>query len=349
MTPVIAYLSRAVGAPGPTLVMDRAALPAGEEALLAALADIRRRLPEVSGAEVLKLALIGPARHPLYDLDYRFVQAMPGAPDRFDLRGNCGHSILAAITAAERMGLLPRLAPGQRVRVNALNNGDRVVCEVDQAGRRGSVFTAHFLAEPGTRLGSLLMTGKPVSEGAAAVASSYVRMGNPYIFVDAADLGVRHQDGLFRDDRKLFAALTRLREDAAVRLGWAPEGAFPKIAAVASFRPGRLAVRALTVPGWHPGLALTGVVCLAAATAIGGTVPNRLLGPDRAAAGRIAVDTPGGPVTAACATTGDSTDDELMWISVGEKESNPVGPVNLGPLTVTPMPEEAAPCLSLSA
>ncbi|MEZ0089191.1 PrpF domain-containing protein [Streptacidiphilus sp. EB129] len=331
-----AQLARAVGAPGPTLVLDADTLPSRDGELLASLAAVRLGLraahpaPGADGpdsgqggdgsgeqGEVLKWALLAPSPHPLFDLDYRFVQAMPGSHDRFDLNGNCGHSLLAAITATAGRGRLDRLAVGDRVRVRVLNNGDQVVCEVDETARGRAVFTAHFLTPPHTRLGSLLRDGGRV-----------VSMGNPYLFVDAARLGVRSPEQLFGEPPGLCQALARLREQQAARLGWPVDGAFPKVAAVVAAGPGRLAVRALTVPGWHPGLALTGAVCLAAASALRGTVPHRLSHVFGAPpSGRIQIDTPSGPVEARYAATGDGQDDELLWVSVGGKEVHLLGPV----------------------
>ncbi|MBC3843045.1 hypothetical protein GXW82_31280 [Streptacidiphilus sp. 4-A2] len=196
---------------------------------------------------------------------------MPDAVDHFDTTGNCGHSLLAAVTAAADAGWLPALRPGDRIRARVLNNGDQVVCQVDETAHGlvdgHAVFTAHFVAPPGTALGKLLRDGGRV-----------VRMANPYLFVDAAKLGVRGSEELFRGEpQDLYATLEGMRREQAARLGWRLDGAFPKVAAVVPVAPGRLAVRALTVGGWHPGLALTGAVCLAAASALEGTVPYRLL------------------------------------------------------------------------
>jgi 2-methylaconitate cis-trans-isomerase PrpF len=326
-------LARATGAPGPTLVLDADALPHDDDALVAALTRIRRRLPKPGGAaEVLKWALIAPSAHPLFDVDYRFVQAMPDAPDHFDLNGSCGHSLLAAVTAAAQAGRLPALRTGDRIRARVLNNGDHVVCQVDHASARRTVFTAHFVAPPGTRLGTLLRDGGRV-----------VRMANPYLFVDGARLGVRDREALFRGEQpELRATLERLRGRQAARLGWPPNGAFPKVAAVVPVAAGHLAVRALTVGGWHPELALTGAVCLAAASALRGTVPHRLLaatGGDAAAGGgaaageaggRLVIDTPARQVVASYAATGDGPDDELLWVSVGGKETHALGTVAVG-------------------
>ncbi|QMU71479.1 PrpF domain-containing protein [Streptacidiphilus sp. P02-A3a] len=332
-----ALLARAAGAPGPTLVLDLNALPTDEAALEAELTRIRLRLRErqadggldglggPGGAEVLKWALIAPSAHPLFDVDYRFVQAMPDAVDHFDATGNCGHSLLAAVTAAAEAGWLPRLRPGDRIRARVLNNGDQVVCQVDGTppgpGDDNVVFTAHFVAPPGTTLGQLLRDGGRV-----------VRMANPYLFVDASRFGVRTAEQLFRgEQRDLYAALEGMRREQAARLGWRPDGAFPKVAAVVPVAPGRLAVRALTVGGWHPGLALTGAVCLAAASALEGTVPYRLL---RAhgrplSPGDVLIDIPSGQVAAACAATGESPDDELLWVSVGGKKARTLGRMEL--------------------
>jgi len=329
-----ALLARATGAPGPTLVLDLNALPSDEVELEAALTRIRLRLRESrghgrhaapGGDEVLKWALIAPSAHPLFDVDYRFVQAMPDAVDHFDTTGNCGHSLLAAITAAAEAGWLPPLAPGDRIRARVLNNGDQVVCQVDETahGPDGGhvVFTAHFVAPPGTALGRLLRDGGRV-----------VRMANPYLFVDASKLGVRGREELFRGEHlDLYAALGSMRREQAARLGWRLDGAFPKVAAVVPVAPGQLAVRALTVGGWHPGLALTGAVCLAAASALEGTVPYRLLRAHGTPPipGSVLIDTPSGRVTAACSATGEGADDELLWVSVGGKEARLLGRVEL--------------------
>ncbi|SEK88870.1 PrpF domain-containing protein [Streptacidiphilus jiangxiensis] len=322
-----AALARAIGAPGPTLVLDADALPADGDELVDALTRIRRRLPSLASTrgagEVLKWALIAPSAHPLFDVDYRFVQAMPDAPDHFDLSGTCGHSLLAAVTAAAQAGRLPALRAGDRIRARVLNNGDQVVCQVDQASARHTVFTAHFVAPPGTRLGTLLRDGGRV-----------VRMANPYLFVDGARLGVRDREALFRGEQpELYATLERLRRRQAARLGWPLNGAFPKVAAVVPVAPGHLAVRALTVGGWHPELALTGAVCLAAASALHGTVPNRLLaaaGGVQTAPGRLVIDTPARQVVASYAATGDGPDDELLYVSVGGKETVALGTVAVG-------------------
>ena len=111
---------------------------------------------------------------------------------------------------------------------------------------------------------------------------SLVRYGNPYVFVDACRFP--------EDEAALRHHLLALRAEAARVLGYPPRSALPKIAAFAA-GPGGVAVRALTVGGWHPRLALTGAAALAAAGAIDGTVVPAPTGPVRTPGGTVTVST----------------------------------------------------------
>ncbi|HEX8159616.1 MAG TPA: PrpF domain-containing protein [Solirubrobacteraceae bacterium] len=332
---MIAHIAAADGSPCPTLVLDASQLPSEQDALCAALSAAREALIAAGDAHVLKIALISRARHPLFDLDYRFVQCLPAHPERFDLRGSCGHSILSSIIVAGQLGWLPPLAPDARVRVHVVNNGDHVVCEVDEAGRRTGNFTVHFLHTPAARLGDLLLTAQPVSDlqcRGMKYPVSLVSVGNPYVFVNAASLGIATIDEFFGEDPALFERLAALRAAAAARLGFPPDGAFPKIAAVAQFQPGRLAVRAISVPSWHPTLAVTGAVCLGVASAIAGTIPYELAQAAGCTPGEIAIDTPGGSTAVSTEVSGTTTADRLLWASVTRKRAHLIRAVVLDAL-----------------
>ena len=272
---MIGQLTYAEGAPCPTLVLDARDLPREQHALLGALSAIRRWLSDGDHAQVLKIALIEPSASPASDLDYRFIQAWPDDPDRFDLRGSCGHSILGAVLASPEFGMRPALAAGQRTRVNVTNNGDRVICQVDHAADGVAVFEIRFRFAPPKPAADLLLTRQPRTEldvDGERVAVSLVSAGNPYVFVAGASVGAPTADALFGGGQELLDRLVRIRAAAAVMLGWPLTGAFPKAAAVIGTEHA-VAVRAVSVPGWHPTLALTGSVCLAAATRIAQTIP----------------------------------------------------------------------------
>ncbi|MFB7937639.1 hypothetical protein [Streptomyces sp. NPDC056049] len=248
MTPS-ALLVRADGAPGPTLVVRVDRMPGG-------LLGLGRELARLPAAHA-KIALYG--GDGAGGLRYRFVQRLPGGG--FDFRAGCGHSLLACVVAEGRPG---------PVTVRALTTGDTVRCEPEPPG---GAYTLHFLRPPDAP--GTLPTGRP-RDRLLGVPVSLVSYGNPYVFVDA-----RHVRAPAR------AHLLALRAEAARLLGHPPDSALPKIAAVEA-TPAGLAVRALTVGGWHPRLAVTGAAALAAAGALDGTVVPRADGPVR---------TPGGTVT----------------------------------------------------
>ncbi|MFF9019134.1 PrpF domain-containing protein [Streptomyces eurythermus] len=334
---MIAYLAQATGAPTPTLVLDAGLVPPDEPDIRAVLTTVRSWLAANGHHDVLKFALVTPSAHPLFDLDYRFVQGLPDGPGHFDFRGSCGHSILSSVLAADTLGWLPGLAPGSRVRVRVLNNGDHVVCEVDEARRDSGTFTVHFVQDSDRALEDLLLTGRArdlLLTPSGLHEASLVATGNPYVFVDAESLGLASRQELFEAGEETYERLQQIRTAAATTLGWPPESVFPKIAAVGSYEPGRLAVRAISVPSWHPTLALTGATCLAAAAAIPGTVPAGLL--ERAGAGLddIVVDTPRSTtrIAASLGTTADARS-ALLWVSVGDKHAHLRGPAKIPELS----------------
>ncbi|HEX2051350.1 MAG TPA: PrpF domain-containing protein [Actinomycetota bacterium] len=345
---MLTYVAYADGSPTPTLVMDAGLLPEPEDELVPLLRATRSWLVDNGGAPILKFALIRPSEHPMFDLEYRFVQCVPGPEPSFDFRGSCGHSILNSVIAASQMGWLPWLAPSLRARVHVQNNGDHVVCEVDEANRGCGVFTVHFVPSPSPRLGSLLLTGTPVcylETSIGPVEASLVSAGNPYVFVDARRLGIDGAEQLFSAGNELFELMNEIRLSAVRLLGWDERSVFPKIAAVGAFAPGELAVRAISVPRWHPTLALTGSTCLATAAAIPGTVVERAARATGSDATRLTVRTPGGTTAVSCRTSGPGLDDELLYGSVSRKRARVLGSLAIEPLSVITYRKEAGECL----
>ncbi|MFJ8658376.1 PrpF domain-containing protein [Streptomyces sp. NPDC093795] len=278
---VHATVVRAHDAPGPTLVLRLDHLPPGALALGGELAWVRRALVGTPYARIGKIALYRPGP----TLDYRFVQALPTGG--FDFRAGCGHSLLACVVADGRPG---------PVTVRAVTTGDTVLCEPQP---HGDAYTLSFLRAP-TAPGTL-PTGRPVDllDGTPV---SVVRYGNPYVFVDArhlrahGDLDARHLRAHGDLDARHLRAqddldrLLSLRAHAARLLGHPPHSALPKIATFTR-GPAGISVRALTVGGWHPRLALTGAAALAAAGALDGTVVPTVSGPVRTPGGTVTVST----------------------------------------------------------
>jgi 2-methylaconitate cis-trans-isomerase PrpF len=353
---MIGHLVYAAGAPCPSLVMDARSLPRELPAMLAVLGLTRRQLAETGHGNVLKFATIEPSSEPDADLDYRFIQALPDGPDRFDLRGSCGHSLLCAAVASADGGMAPDLAAGRRIRVRVLNNGDRVTCAVESADPEAVRFTARFEYAQPRPVGDLLLTGEPLTlldvpdldvpglPATRRIPVSLISTGNPYVFVDGALVGAPTAKALFTGGDVLLTRLVRIREAAAALLGWPPSGPFPKIAAVLpSGQPGGVAVRAVSVPSWHPTLALTGSVCLATAMNIAYTVPWLAARTAGQVADAVAIHTPGGRWPVSVAMLPGDGQPRVGEVVVGHRTVTRKGqlrinvPVHLRPSRVQPV------------
>ena len=132
---------------------------------------------------------------------------------------------------------------------------------------------------------------------------------------------------MFTAGEDVWQVLQHIRQAAIQHLGWNPRSIFPKIAMVGAFDLGRLAVRAISVPTWHPTLAMTGAICLGAAATIQHSIPARLV--EQSIAGHSAeqadinhhfqLQTPDGLVAVTCTTTGTGLDDTILYMSVSNK------------------------------
>jgi 2-methylaconitate cis-trans-isomerase PrpF len=159
-----------------------------------------------------------------------------------------------------------------------------------------------FTDPGGARTGRLLPTGRACDvlevPGFGSVEASLVDAGNPCLFVDAASLGMTGTElpDALDADADFLARMEAIRCAASVAMGVAPDleraGAIPsvpKIAIVASPReaptlsgitlaPGEMdiIIRMISVGQPHRAVPITGAICLAVATRIGGTIPHRL-------------------------------------------------------------------------
>ncbi|MFF2480346.1 PrpF domain-containing protein [Paenibacillus sp. NPDC058071] len=324
------YLAHAEGSVSSSIIIDGTELPASPDAIIPILQGINNDLDheERPYGFISKFVVIRPSQHPMYDLNYLFFQLVPGNPVTFDYSGSCGHSILAAIQVAMKWGWLPSASPGLRVRVYVENVGDSLVCEVDHAVRSGMNCTAHFIVDGGTTLASLLPSGVLTNRLATEYGSyevSLVSSGNPYVFVNATELGIHSEQELFDAGQDTLDRLNAIRRAAALLLGWNPDGVFPKVAAVASFEPETIAFRAVSIPSWHPTIALTGAACIGVAAAIEGTIVHRLIGGALVGGRHLKVSTKGGNTYISTATTGGKLSDYLLYSSISEKNVRLLG------------------------
>lgn len=153
----------------------------------------------------------------------------------------------------------------------------------------------------GTVTGAVLPTGSPVDEFTTSwgvVAVSVVDVAGPYVFVAASTFGLNatENSNSLNDDEKLVARLKELRAVCAERIGLASaatadtvSAAIPRVCLVGApsdyvtasgetVRAGEydIAARALSMGRFHHAFPGTGLLCLAAAFNVEGTIPASL-------------------------------------------------------------------------
>jgi hypothetical protein len=200
-------------------------------------------------------------------------------------------------------------------------DGEEAAVEGDMAldgvSGTGASVRLEFLDPGGAKTGRLLPTGRAADTldvpGLGKVEASLVDAASPCVFVAAESVeqtGVEMPADLERDAR-LLAALEGIRRAASVAMGIAdrPEKAaeipsVPKVAFVSRPRAAmalsrrklaagdmEIAVRMISTGQPHRAVPLTGALCLAVATRIPGTIPQRLV---RAREGAIRIAQPSG-------------------------------------------------------
>jgi 2-methylaconitate cis-trans-isomerase PrpF len=178
-------------------------------------------------------------------------------------------------------------------------NGD---LELDGVAGKAAPIRLEFLDPGGARTGKLLPTGRAYDEievpGLGFIAASCIDAANPCVFVPAAALGktgAELPDALERD-QELLHRMEAIRRVASVRMGLAPSGdaaaqvaSVPKVAMVAGPQASRtlsgrtlsaedadIGIRMISIGQPHRAVPITGAICLAVATRIAGSLPNRL-------------------------------------------------------------------------
>ena len=255
-----------------------------------------------------KVMVVSPSDIPDVDVDYLFAQVSVRTPV-VDYAGNCGNLTAAVAHFAVEEGLVNAQAPVTDVRLRNLNTGAIIIasvevedgapkvegtCVIAGVNRPGAPITTTYLDPGGAIFDSTLPTGslRDVIEvpGVGPVELSIVDVTNPMIFVGAADLGLTGSDdpAVVNGQPDTLDRVEAVRATCAVMLGLAATAeeatasrpSQPKIAVLAppsSAEPGAdISARAFSMQRMHHAFPVTGLMCLAAAAAIPGTIPNEM-------------------------------------------------------------------------
>lgn len=241
-----------------------------------------------------KVAIVGRSSDPRADVDYLFAQVGVDV-GTVDWRANCGNILAAVAPFAIETGLVEPRSPTTTVRIRSVNSNTIALATVRTPGGRLRYDGDHliagldnpaapvrlsFLDQAGAITGRLLPTGSPV-DVIGGIAVSVVDYAIPVMMVDARAFGLRGDESPADLDanRTLFRDVEDLRRAAGALMGLSDvtRSVTPKIALLSPPRQGGTLTSRYLMP-WqaHKSHAVTGALCLAAATRIDGSVAQAI-------------------------------------------------------------------------
>lgn len=276
----------------------------------------QRQIDGLGGANSLtsKIAIIKKSDLEKADVDYTFAQVSI-SESLVDFKGNCGNISSAVGPYAIEQGLVQAVEPVTKVRIYNTNTKKVIVAEVEVENGKvktegecmipgvpgtGSPIYLSFENGEGAVTGKLLPTGNTIDllqTSIGTVKASIVDVGNPLVFVKAADIGLKGTELPHEYTDKQLKLFEEIRSIAAEKAGLAPQDkatklspAVPKMTIIAppmDHRDGTgrekaasqmdVLIRMMSMQKPHQTLAITGAICTTAAIYTKGTLPSEMV------------------------------------------------------------------------
>lgn len=270
---------------------------ARDRLLLAAMGSPHiRQIDGIGGGDTLtsKVVIVSPSTQPDIDIEYLFAQVSVETTT-VDTTPNCGNMLAGVGPFAIENGLVRVSDPVTALRIFNLNTRKVVEAviqtpdgeitydgnaKIDGVPGSGAPIALNFRDATGAKTGRLLPTGNRI-DVIDGIEVSLIDFATPLVFVPALSLGkTGHETKKELDaDAVLKSRLEAIRLQVAEKAGFGDvrNKVLPKIALVAApSGQGVIASRYFTPWTCHSAYAVTGALCLSAATAIPDTVVHRL-------------------------------------------------------------------------
>jgi len=306
--------------------------------LLAAMGSPHvRQIDGIGGGDTLtsKVVIVSPSIRPGIDIDYLFAQVSVETAT-VDTTPNCGNMLAGVGPFAIENGLVAASDPVTTLRIFNVNTNKVVeaviqtpggqvtydgTAKIDGVPGSGAPIQLNFLNATGAKTGRLFPTGKRV-DIVDGIAVSMIDFATPLVFVPAHALGKSGYESkkeLDADgDLKRRLESIRLQMAKLAGLGDVREKVLPKIALVASPQAnGVVASRYFTPWSCHSAYAVTGALCLSAASILPGTVVNEAAKPDPQDPFLVRIEQPAGTLEIRLDVQGDVSSTEPDIVSAG--------------------------------
>lgn len=291
-----------------------------------------RQIDGLGGADTLtsKVAMVGPSAREGVDVDYLFAQVSVDQ-NVVDTSPSCGNILSGVGPFALETGMVGIMEGSTSVVIYNINTQSRIEAIVETAdgavvydgeatidGVPGTAAPVrlNFMDIAGSKTGALLPTGK-VRERILDVEVTLVDVAVPMLIVRAADLGKTGHEppAELDDDRAFFTRLEAMRMIAGERMGLGDvsDKVVPKVAILAAPRDGgSIAARYFVPHKTHASFAVTGGLCVAACSAMEGSVSDGLAVRPAGNTRDIVIEHPAGSLDVRLATRGMGADMEVI-------------------------------------
>lgn len=284
-----------------------------------------RQIDGIGGGDSLtsKVAIVSRSQRPGIDVEYLFAQVSVGQRS-VDTTPNCGNMLSGVGPFSIEKGLVPASDPVTTVRIFNVNTGKVIEAlvptptgevtyegdvHIDGVPGGAAGIVLNFLDAAGAKTGKLLPTGN-TQDRVNGIPVSCVDFSTPIVFVAAEDVGkTGHESKAELDaDHELLSRLESLRLEAGKRMGMGDvsQSVLPKIVLLAKpAKGGSISSRYFVPWNCHAAHAVTGALCVAAASLIPGTVAAQLVERDPSHPNRITIEHPSGQLEIQVATESD--------------------------------------------
>jgi len=267
--------------------------------ILSLIGGDARQVNGIGGGDMLnsKVALVSKAKNNKADIEYRFIQVVPGE-NRIDTAPTCGN-ILAGVGAfAIEKGLITAQEGETNLTIYDVNTGtyvEQIVqtpagkviyggeCVIAGAPGKAAPVLMYYLNFTGAKTGKLFPTGNSI-DTIEGMEVSCLDAAMPIVLFRAKDLGVRgtETDTALDNNSALKGQLAKLRLVAAKKMGMGDvrDQVIPKVALVCKpCEGGTICSRYFTPHTAHAAYAVSGGIALATAVLSPGTIAYQAANP----------------------------------------------------------------------
>ena len=250
-----------------------------------------RQIDGIGGADPVKskVAMISKSDEKGVDVNYHFAQVKIDEPI-VDTKPSCGNMLIGVGPFAVEKGLVDIKDGQTKVIIRDVNTGMKIEeivqtpnrqvsydgnFQIDGVPNNGTPVEIRFLDSIGSKTKKLFPTGNKIDK-INGKECSLVDAAMPVVFFRATDFGVSGNESHLElnQNQKLIDEMGEIRIELGKRIGFGDvsKSVIPKVALVSNPDKGSIKSRYFMPWSCHNGYAITGSICLMAASKSNGTV-----------------------------------------------------------------------------